>query len=80
MGPFIEKTNSVKVTVIGTPVRIDLALILKGTELLTDVFFDWDEVNNSSINSQQMALVEESLENVCHSDRSTPVRLDVPLR
>ena len=66
--------------VIGTSVRIELTLILKGEKPLTDIFFDWDEVNNSSINSQQMALAEESLENVCHSDRSTPVRLDVPLR
>ena len=45
-----------------------------------DMFFDWNILDYSTINSEQMTLSTDILENVCKAERTTPVLIGKGLR
>ena len=45
-----------------------------------DMFFDWNNLDYSTINSEQMTVSTDILENVCKAERTTPVLIGKGLR
>ena len=46
----------------------------------SDLFFDWDSLDKSSINTKQMVIKDEELEKICHPERTNDVLIGLQLR
>ena len=46
----------------------------------TDLFFDWETIDKSSINTKQMVIKDEELEKICHPERTNDVLIGLQLR